>query len=94
MSTTTSQGALAIFESDILTSLSGPIGTFLANIKANTSLINEAAQWVQLQGALLGALPNLEVQIQQQLITALQAKLATLTSGPPTAVPAPAAVSA
>jgi hypothetical protein len=78
MSTSTGQAILAVLESDLLTAAGGPLLTFLTNVKANPTPINEAAQWIQLQGALVGAAPALEETVVVQAITALTAKLTAL----------------
>ncbi len=76
MATSTGQAILAVLESDLLTTAGGPILAFLESIKANPTPLNEAAQWIALQGALVGALPGLEQTLATQIIGALQAKLA------------------
>jgi hypothetical protein len=78
MSTSTGQAIVAVLESDILTAAGQPLLTFLQNVKTNPDPLNEAAQWIQLTGALVGSLPGLEVTVIQQLATTLQTKLAAL----------------
>lgn len=78
MSTSTGQAILAVLESDLLTVAGPALLTFLTNIKANPTPINEAAQWIQLQGALIGAAPQLEEAVVIQAITALTNKLQAL----------------
>jgi hypothetical protein len=78
MSTSTGQAILAVLESDLLTAAGAPLLAFLTNVKANPTPLNEAAQWIQLQGALVGAAPSLEETVVIQAITALTTKLQTL----------------
>lgn len=88
MSTSTGQAILAVLESDLLTSAGEPLLAFLTSIKTNPSPLNVAAQWIALQGALVGALPGLEQTLATQIIGALQAKLqAAITAAEAAAAP-------
>ena len=89
MSTSTGQAILAVLESDLLTSAGEPLLAFLTSTKANPSPLNVAAQWIALQGALIGALPGLESTIATQIIAALQAKLQTAITAAEAAAPKP-----
>lgn len=80
MSISTGQAILAVLESDLLTTAGEPILAFLTSLKANPTPLNAAAQWVALQGALVGALPGLEQTLATQIIGALQAKLVAAIS--------------
>lgn len=75
MSVSTGQALLAIIESDILTSAGGPLLQFLQKVQANPTPLNTAAQWIALQGALVGSLPTMETTLAAQILGALQAKL-------------------
>lgn len=89
MSTSTGQAILAVLESDLLTSAGEPLLAFLTSTKANPSPLNVAAQWIALQGALIGALPGLESTIATQIIAALQAKLQSAITAAEAAAPKP-----
>ena len=82
MATTTAQGIVAILESDVLTAAGAPLLAFLTAVKptpgAPVSLATAAGAWIQLHGALLLAVPNLEATVETQIITSLQTKLAAL----------------
>jgi len=77
-STVTQQTILTILEGDLLGAVAGPLETFLVNVKANP--LGEPGYWVQLTGALMAAAPSLELTGIQQIITALQAKLAAVVA--------------
>ncbi len=87
MSTSTGQAILAVLESDLLTSAGEPLLAFLTSIKANPSPLNAAAQWIALQGALIGALPNLETTLIAQIVGALQVKLQAAITAAQAAAP-------
>jgi Transglycosylase SLT domain len=82
------QAILAVLESDLLTAAGGPLLAFLQSTKANPSPMNFAAQWVALQGAVVGQLPSFEATVAQQIITVLQTKLqAAITAAQAAAAP-------
>jgi hypothetical protein len=85
------QAILAVLESDLLTAAGGPLLAFLQSTKANPSPMNFAAQWVALQGAVVGQLPSFEATVAQQIITVLQAKLQAAITAAQAAAAAPSA---
>jgi hypothetical protein len=80
MSSTTGPAIVALLESDVLTAAAGPLLAFLNSVNKNPSAMNVAAQWIQLQGALIGSLPELEIQAIQQISANLQTKLQALVA--------------
>jgi hypothetical protein len=73
---TAGQAFLAMLESDLLTSASGPLLTFLTAFGAAAGDPTKIAlAWVGLQGSLIGSLPALEAALSQQIAAALTAKL-------------------
>jgi Transglycosylase SLT domain len=88
-SAVTQQTILTILEGDLLGAVAGPLETFLANVKANP--LGEPGYWVQLTGALMAAAPGLELTGIQQIITALQTKLAAVVAAQAAKAAAPAA---
>ena len=84
------QQILGLLENDLLLAAGPAIMTFLTNVEKNPA--GEPGYWIQLTGALIAEAPQLELQVIQQIVGALQAKLAAkLASIPPTTAP-PAAV--
>jgi hypothetical protein len=77
MATSTGQAILAVIESDLLTAGGAPLINFVTAFgAAGGDPLKIAAAWVQLQGAVVGVLPSLEVTLSQQIAAALTAKLA------------------
>ena len=67
---------LAMLESDLLTTASGPLLAFLTAFGAAAGDPTKIAlAWVGLQGSLVGSLPVLEATLSQQIAAALTAKL-------------------
>jgi hypothetical protein len=94
------QQILGLLENDLLLAAGPSIMTFLTNVEKNPA--GEPGYWIQLTGALIAEAPQLELQVIQQIVGALQTKLAaklasippttvsSITTSPPAAVIAPA----
>jgi hypothetical protein len=75
---------LAIIEGDLLNAAGSPLLTFLAQFAAAAGdPAKVTAAVVQLEGALVGALPGLEGTLAQQIAAALTAKLQQALSNVP-----------
>lgn len=84
MATTTGQGILALIESDVLQVAGPAILNYLTNVKsAGGDAVKQTAYWIQFQGEMIAALPQIESNLLGSIITSLQTKLTSVLAGPP-----------